>query len=171
MSADLVFQFVNTAVLPAWLLLLILPRWRYTQAFAFGVIVPVLSVVYASVFAKVLAEGGGFDFEAFGSLEGVLGLLGERWPMVMGWAHYLAFDLFVGAWITRDAYANRVAHVFVLVPLFLTFMAGPVGLLLYLVVRQLRRGELLAEPTPFRERVASGADSGLDARPETEESL
>ena len=60
--------------------------------------------------------------------------------IVIGWAHYLAFDLWVGAWIAEDAGDRGVAPHLLLVPiLLLTFLAGPLGLLVYLLVRAARR--------------------------------
>jgi len=57
---------------------------------------------------------------------------------VLGWTHYLAFDLFIGQWIARDA-DNKGFNRLVQLPfLFLTLMAGPIGLLLWLVVRERR---------------------------------
>jgi hypothetical protein len=58
--------------------------------------------------------------------------------IVLGWTHYLAFDLFIGQWIARDA-DNKGFHRLVQLPfLFLTLMAGPIGLLLWLIVRERR---------------------------------
>ena len=55
--------------------------------------------------------------------------------ILVGWVHYLVFDLFVGAWIARDAQRRGFSH-WLLVPcLLLTFMAGPFGLLLYVILR------------------------------------
>ena len=36
-------------------------------------------------------------------LDGVVALFGVRQAIFVGWVHYLVFDLFVGAWIARDA--------------------------------------------------------------------
>ena len=55
--------------------------------------------------------------------------------MLAGWVHYLVFDLFVGAWEVRDARRVGVHHLLVVPCLALTFMAGPIGLLLYLGLR------------------------------------
>jgi hypothetical protein len=52
--------------------------------------------------------------------------------------HYLAFDLFVGSWEVRDSRVHGIPHWFVLPCLFLTFMFGPAGWLLYLTVRVVR---------------------------------
>ncbi|GGY39924.1 ABA4-like family protein [Parvularcula lutaonensis] len=152
MSADQLFQYVNMSVLPAWLLLVFLPRWRFTQLFAFGLVVPVLAVLYLSLLIHLTAAGGGFEAPDFSTLESVMGLMSNEYGFVAGWVHYLAFDLFVGAWIVRDAQANRVPHLLVIVPLFFTFMAGPFGLLLYLVMRQVMRRELVAVPAELQSR-------------------
>jgi hypothetical protein len=55
--------------------------------------------------------------------------------LLTGWTHYLVFDLFVGAWIGRDAIARGVSH-FIRVPGQLgSFILGPIGLLVYLLGR------------------------------------
>lgn len=159
MSADLLFKVVNMMVLPAWLLLIILPRWRFTQIIAFGVIIPILSVVYTTVLLQVTTATGSFVPPDFSSVDSVIALLSDRYGFVAGWTHYLAFDLFVGAWIVRDAQTNRVPHLLIIVPLFFTFMAGPMGLFLYMIMRQIARRELPAEPSPFANSVAGTSDS------------
>jgi hypothetical protein len=58
--------------------------------------------------------------------------------VVAGWIHYLIFDLFVGAWETRDAQRRGIPHVLVLPCLIATWMIGPVGLLLYVLLRFFR---------------------------------
>jgi hypothetical protein len=52
-----------------------------------------------------------------------------------GWLHYLAFDLFVGAWITRTAQAARIPHLLILPCLVLTFLFGPAGFLAFTALR------------------------------------
>ncbi|WP_315834655.1 abscisic acid-deficient protein Aba4 family protein [Bradyrhizobium prioriisuperbiae] len=55
--------------------------------------------------------------------------------LVAGWLHYLAFDLFVGAWIVHESAQLRVAPIVIVPCLLLTSLAGPAGLLLFLMVR------------------------------------
>ena len=63
-----------------------------------------------------------------------------------GWIHYLVFDLFVGAWIVRDARRESINHWLTVPLLFITLMAGPAGLMLYLLLRlALRRTLTLVE--------------------------
>jgi len=75
------------------------------------------------------AEGG------FGSLPEVMKLFTDRWVTLGGWIHYLAFDLFVGAWIVEAGQREGLAWWRVLPALPVTFMFGPAGLLLFVLLR------------------------------------
>ena len=68
---------------------------------------------------------------SFQSLAGVHQLFFNNWILLAGWVHYLAFDLFVGSWIVRDAQALKLAHYWVIPILPLTFILGPVGFMFY----------------------------------------
>ncbi|MEM1381667.1 MAG: ABA4-like family protein [Pseudomonadota bacterium] len=142
------FRILNLPVLPAWLLLAILPRWRYTQLAVFGLIIPILGVAYTAILIQATTAGGGFEAPDFSSFEGVSALMQNPYALVAGWAHYLAFDLFVGAWIARDSAVSGVNRFLIIIPLFFTLMAGPFGLILYLIMRQIARKSILIEPSP-----------------------
>lgn len=71
----------------------------------------------------------------FGSVEEVRALFSSDAGLVAGWLHFLAFDLFIGTWIVRTGLAERLPRVLLLVCLPLTFMLGPIGLLVFLGVR------------------------------------
>ena len=132
MTPDQLFQIVNTIVLPAWLLLMIAPFWKWTGRITVGIIVTLLSIAYV----VLLVEGiGSLDLESFGSLAGVMELFTEPQAVVMGWIHYLAFDLMVGWFIVNNA-AKHGINRFLLIPcLLFSFMFGPTGLLLYFLLR------------------------------------
>ena len=74
-------------------------------------------------------EGG------FGSLAAVAALFSVEELLLAGWIHYLAFDLFVGAWEVRDSQARGINHLLIIPCLLATFMAGPAGLVLYWLLR------------------------------------
>ncbi len=131
MTPEQLFTLANLSVMPAWLLLAILPKWKWTRIIAAYALPAALGVVYLMIMVQELdLDGGGF-----GSLEQVARLFENPWMLLAGWIHYLAFDLFVGAWEVRDASRLNVPHVYVIPCLLLTFLAGPVGLLLYFIVR------------------------------------
>jgi hypothetical protein len=133
-SADLIFSICNSAVLPGWLLLIVLPKWKWTLALISTVIIPfVLGLVYVGLFisqASNFPEGGGL-----GSLEALIITFANPYILTAAWIHYLAFDLFVGAWEVGDAQKQGISHWLVIPCLVLTFMAGPTGLALYFILR------------------------------------
>jgi hypothetical protein len=132
MSADQLFSVCNSVALLGWLILAIAGRRRWAAYLTTGVILPLLlAVAYAVILVTHWGEKqGGFD-----TLSNVALLFSNRWVLLAGWIHYLCFDLFIGSWQVRDAAANNISHWLVIPCLFLTFMFGPVGLLLYFALR------------------------------------
>jgi hypothetical protein len=78
------------------------------------------------------ARAGGFS-----NLAGVAMLLSNRWLLLAGWVHYLAFDILIGSWELEDAREHGIPHLIVVPCLLLTFMFGPAGWVLYRVVRSI----------------------------------
>ena len=71
----------------------------------------------------------------FTSLSSVTAMFAQREVVLIGWIHGLAFDLMIGLWISANARQHGIRHVYIILPLVLTFMLGPVGLLTYLILR------------------------------------
>ena len=144
MNYELLFIVVNAVVVPAWLLLILGPNWRTTQLVVHSGIYPlVLGAVYsvgliASIFFGVHAEGVGMS-----SISAVSALFDHPNGVIVGWTHYLVFDLFVGAWIGRDAMRRDMPRLAVAACQLATFLFGPVGLMAYMLVR-LSRGQGLS---------------------------
>ncbi len=138
MSADLLFRLCNSTALAGWLLLLV-TGWsarasRIVASLITGLLVPaLLSGVYA---ALIFTHWGGHQ-GGFNTLSDVMLLFTNRWLVLAGWVHYLAFDLFIGSWQVRDARRNGLPFWVVVPCLLLTFMFGPIGLLLYLILSYL----------------------------------
>ena len=133
---DTVFSACSTAAFIGWLLLILIPRWRWTQVLS-GTVIPLsIGVVYLALIVRYMpgAEGG------FGSLTEVAALFTHRGLLLAGWVHYLAFDLFIGSWEARDSIRRGVPHLLVIPCLIMTFMLGPIGLLAYWSVRSLKTG-------------------------------
>ena len=144
MSAEQLFTLTTTAVLPAWLLLVLLPRWRWTARLVTAVLLPgLLGLVYLWL---VVSHWGSNPEAGYDSLAEVAALFADPWLLLAGWVHYLAFDLFIGAWEVRDAQRLGIPHLAVVPCLVLTFLFGPVGLVAYLALRgALRRRLSLGE--------------------------
>ena len=135
MSAEQFFTLLNAIALIAWLLLAIFPRRPLVVQTIAGTAIPAF---FAAAYIAILASAWGRSEGSFSSLQGVAALFANPWLLLAGWTHYLAFDLLVGVWEVRDSSARGVPHVMVLPCLLLTFLLGPAGWLLYLVLRRVR---------------------------------
>ncbi len=131
MSTTDVFQIVNTIVLPAWLILIFAPKqkWRNPVIYSFA-------AVMASVYAFYVLTGlNNFDPSSFGSLVGVKALFTHDEAVLAGWVHYLVFDLLIGNWILNQSIKHGVKHYLVIPCLLLSFMFGPIGYLLFTIIK------------------------------------
>ncbi len=92
MSPSTLFSFASTVAFLGWLGLIFLPKpWRYR--FPIALCSPALALLYAVLIFPALQ---GMDPMAFSTLEGVMSLQGNELAALVGWVHYLAFDLMVG---------------------------------------------------------------------------
>jgi ABA DEFICIENT 4-like len=138
MDWGMIFSAANGLALIAWASLILLPRWPFLLSAILYLVIGLLCLVYTGCLGAVLsgaipAGNGGADFT---TIEGVRSIFASDVGVTIGWIHYLAFDLFVGLWIARDADAKFISR-FIQAPiLLLTFVAGPAGLLLWLIVRE-----------------------------------
>lgn len=135
MTPEGVFSMASTTALVAWVLLAVRPRAAWVQLVTARIVPLAFAVAYAVVIALRFGRGDG----GFGSLAEVSALFQDPWTLLAGWIHYLAFDLLTGVWETRDAARRGVPHWMVVPCLFMTFMFGPAGWLLYMGVRNLRQ--------------------------------
>lgn len=140
MNPEQFFSAANAAVLPAWILLIAFPRWPWTHRLVPAAFALPLALVYLWLLVTNAGGEGGF-----GSLGAVSALFQNPWVLLGGWIHYLAFDLFAGAWEVRDAQRLGLPHIAVILCLLLTFMLGPIGLLVYWILRSSLRKRLTFE--------------------------
>jgi hypothetical protein len=133
MTVEFLFSICNLIVLPQWLLLVVAPGWKWTQWLAASYLIPVLlALVYVLLLISHFSEmqNGGFD-----SLAAVREFFSSDHILLAGWIHYLAFDLIVGSWIIRNGQQSGIPHWLLIPCLFFTFMLGPAGLLLYMLIK------------------------------------
>ena len=134
MTPERLFSILNLIAMVGWLPLVFLPGRRWATAVVPVVVPALLAAAYVALIVSTLPwDGGGFS-----SLAAVRALFEDPWALLAGWAHYLAFDLFVGGWEVRDARRRGIPHLLVVPALVLTFLLGPGGLLVYLAIRSLR---------------------------------
>ena len=132
MNAGQIFSLANALAVLGWLLLIFGGRTRWAAPMVAGAVLPLLfAVIYSGLLVGHLVGSNG----SFQTLAGVSALFENRWLLLAGWVHYLAFDLFIGAWQVRDSRVRGISHLLVVPCLALTFLFGPAGLLLYFFIR------------------------------------
>ena len=137
-NLERLFAIAGDIVLPVWVMLIFAPQWRWTQRLATFVVPLLIAVLYVFLLLRGKPpEGSGFR-----TLAQVSRLFSSPEALLAGWVHYLAFDLFTGAWETRDALRLGISRWLVAPCLVLTFLFGPVGLGLYLLLRLALRKEV-----------------------------
>lgn len=141
MDPDIIFRITNLIALLGWLVLLASPLKPSLAERLSGLAIPLLlSVAYCGLIFAFWTSGKG----GFGSLEDVARLFQTRQLLLAGWIHYLAFDLFVGAWIARTARLDEVPFWAVIPCLAATFLFGPAGFLLFNAIRSTK--SIAAQP-------------------------
>jgi prepilin signal peptidase PulO-like enzyme (type II secretory pathway) len=141
MSPDTLFQIANPIAMLGWLALILTPLAPRIADWIAALIIPLLlSVAYS---ALILAYWSGAP-GGYSSLPDVMALFTDPHIALAGWVHYLAFDLFVGAWAVRTARTERIPHLLTLPHLALIFLFGPAGFLTFYAMRA-----ALRLPTPI----------------------
>jgi hypothetical protein len=141
LSAETVFSLANTTALVAWIVLVLFQRRSWATD---GVVIAAVTL-FAAAYIGILGMRWSGSSGGFSALGGVATLFSDRWLLLAGWLHYLAFDLLVGRWEARDAARRGVAPWLVAPCLALTFMFGPAGWLSYVVLRRMYRHQSAAE--------------------------
>jgi hypothetical protein len=144
MTYEIQFSIASGAAALAWACLIFLPRWRLIERGIFHALIPALAFGYS---ALVLVHFCGVEGGGFGSIAEVRQLFTSDPVLLAGWIHYLAFDLFVGCWIAREADAAGISRIIQAPLLAATFMFGPLGLLLFHLVKA---GKSLISPLAAR---------------------
>lgn len=136
MTPSAIFSIAGMITMPMWILMILLPKWKVTKFLIdFKVIPLVLSLLYVIYIFKAIQIGGMMDF---GSLQSIMTLFTEENTALAGWIHYLAFDLIVGMWML-DQNKKLGIHQLIMAPcLFATFMFGPLGFLLFKIIKTIK---------------------------------
>lgn len=139
MQAAGIFSICNQVILLGWILLIFLPNWKYTQAVILNGLLVVFSSLYAFMIFKDIQY---FNPESFSSLANVKALFQSDDAIAAGWIHYLAFDLFVGAYIVQKSKKIGLSRILYTITLPFTFMFGPIGYLLFVIFKTIKTKSL-----------------------------
>ncbi|MDZ7628268.1 MAG: ABA4-like family protein [Parvularculaceae bacterium] len=132
MAPDVLFKYANLLAMAGWIILIFLPRrWPALLWVPQFWIPGVLALGYSGL----MLSGFGTTDGGFGSISEVRALFSSDTLLTAGWVHYLAFDLFIGAWIAKASDQAGISRIIQAPILAATFMFGPMGLLLFFLTR------------------------------------
>ena len=132
------YLWTNFGLLPFWLMLIIIPNSKVTQIFINSVILPlILSTAYVYViYQSVLLDEPIFDiFKLYLNLDNLYTVFATESFLLVFWLHFLTLNLFLGSWVSRDGVKHNISRSLVFFPLILIYFTGPLGLVLYWLIR------------------------------------
>lgn len=132
MSASDIFSICNLVILAGWLLLLMMPNWKYTSS----IILNFLLVLFAVLYTFLLVQDfGQMSLDSFNSLAKLKVLFQSDSAVLAGWVHYLIFDLFVGTYIVSTSIKIGLPRWVYTCILPFAFMCGPISYLIFVMVK------------------------------------
>ena len=133
-----IYVWTSFGILPFWIMLIIIPNSKVTQFFVNSIIVPlILSTAYVYViYQTILLEEPIFDvFKLYLGLDTLYTIFATESLLLIFWLHFLALNLFLGSWISKDGIKYNMSRGLVVAPLILVYFTGPLGLVLYWLIR------------------------------------
>ena len=104
MNVDQIFIFASSMAFLSWSFLFIYPSSDSIRQILYGGVVICFSVLYAGLFVSYFDAR---SFQSFSTLSGLLSLFSTKESVLLGWIHYLAFDLLAGLYISKEAKKNQ----------------------------------------------------------------
>ena len=133
-----IYTWSSFGVLPFWLMLILIPNSKITQILINSIIVPlILGSVYCYVLYHAFLSNEPYSdlFKIYLSLDSLYTVFSTESYLLIFWIHFLSINLFIGSWIARDGVKYNLPRKLVFVPLILTYLTGPVGIVLYWMIR------------------------------------
>ena len=138
LTFEAIYSWTNFGVLPFWFMLILAPNSKFTQIFVNSIILPlILATAYSYIiYQTILLDEPIFEiFKLYLSLDNLYTVFAIESFLLVFWLHFLALNLFLGSWVARDGVKYYMPRKLVFIPLILIFFTGPIGLVLYWLIR------------------------------------
>ena len=137
-TIEILYYWVNLGVLPFWLILIFFPSSNLSKYFITSIVpVFILSGTYIFILYKSYLNGYDFinNFTLYLSINHLSNLFTDKSYLMMFWVHFIAINLFTGGWIVKDSQKFFINRILLAIPLTITYLIGPIGLLFYWLIR------------------------------------
>ena len=137
-TIEILYYWVNLGVLPFWLILIFFPNSKICRIFVTSIF-PffILSGAYIFILYKSYLSSYDYssNFELYLNIDNLKNLLSNDYFLIMFWVHFISINLFTGGWIVKDSQKFTIHKFLIIVPLVITYLIGPIGLIVYWLIR------------------------------------
>ena len=137
-TIEILYFWVNLGVLPFWLILIFFPTSNINKFFVTSIL-PILLLSGAYIFALYKSYLNTYDFisnfELYLSISNLSNLFSNNLFLILFWIHFVSINLFIGGWMVRDSQKLLINKILVSFPLIITYLIGPLGVLIYWLIR------------------------------------
>ena len=137
-SIEVIYLWLNLGVIPFWLLLIFFPHTKICKIFITSIF-PMLIFTAINLFLILEIYKTGFNFidifNLYLGLDELINIFSKKNFVIIFWIHFLSINLFCGSWIVSDSRKLNISRTLVFIPLVLTYFIGPLGLLIYWIIR------------------------------------
>ena len=133
-----IYLWTNFGVIPFWFMLILIPNSRITQLFVNSIVLP---LILATAYVYVIYQGILLDepmldvLKLYLSLDNLYTVFATENFLLIFWIHFLALNLFLGSWVSRDGIKYNMSRSIVTITLILIYFTGPLGLVLHWLFR------------------------------------
>ena len=135
---EIIYLWLSFGVLPLWITLIFFPNSRLSLIFISSIFLPIIfSLIYVYIIYQLITNGQNiFDsFDLYLGIENLHSLFSNDIFLLIFWIHFLAINLFCGAWIVNDYQKFGVSKILMFLPLVITYLIGPLGIFIYWIIR------------------------------------
>ena len=137
-TIDMLYYWVNLGVLPFWLILIFFPNSKICRIFVTSIFpFLILSGAYIFILYKsyLSSYDYGSNFDLYLNKDNLKNLLSNDYFLIMFWIHFISINLFTGGWVVKDSQKFTINKFLIIVPLVITYLIGPIGLIVYWLIR------------------------------------
>ncbi len=137
-TIEILYYWVNFGVLPFWLILIFFPQSNLCRYFVTSIF-PILLLSGAYIFMLYKSYLSSYEFLAnfdlYLSISNLSNLFSNETFLMLFWIHFVSINLFTGGWIVKDSQKFGINKIILFLPLVITYLIGPLGILVYWIIR------------------------------------
>ena len=137
-TIEMLYYWVNLGVLPFWIILIFFPQSNLSRYFVTSIIpIFLLAGTYIFILYKSYLSSYDFinNFSLYLGIQNLSELFENELYLMMFWTHFIAINLFTGGWVVKDSQKFNINKFLIAIPLIITYLIGPIGLLFYWLIR------------------------------------